>query len=140
MKKASFILFLLFLDQLTKILTLNIHKKFLFFSINSTTNTGTLFGLSQGNNLLFTLLSLALISLLIYFYKKEPPLQTGFNFILAGALGNLLDRLFRGVVLDFLDFKIWPIFNLADACIVLATVTFKNLASILSYGILLLMR
>ncbi len=116
MKALKVIIPLLILDQLTKILTLGKHLSLTpFFSINSTTNTGTLFGLSQGNNFLFILLTLLFLAFLAYIYKKEKSLQPGLSFIFAGAVGNLLDRIFYGHVLDFLDFKIWPIFNFADA-------------------------
>ena len=61
---------------------------------------------------------------LIYFnLKKESrgkgPLfyKLSLSLILAGALGNLIDRLYLGYVIDFLDFRIWPVFNIADSAI-----------------------
>lgn len=44
------------------------------------------------------------------------------SFILAGALGNLIDRLRLGYVIDFLDFRIWPIFNVADSAITIGAI------------------
>ncbi len=44
------------------------------------------------------------------------------SFILAGALGNLIDRLFLGYVIDFLDFRIWPVFNVADSAITVGAI------------------
>ncbi len=44
------------------------------------------------------------------------------GFILAGALGNLIDRLFFGYVIDFLDFRIWPVFNVADSAITIGAI------------------
>ena len=120
MIKLRFIFSLLLLDQATKYLTLGIHKEiFSFFFINSVHNSGTLFGLFQNTNFILIVLTFLILSILFYFYNKEPSLQQGFNFIIAGALGNLLDRVYRGYVLDFLDFKLWPIFNLADSFVVL---------------------
>lgn len=119
MHKIKFILFLLLLDQTTKYLTLGIHKQILpIFSLNSVHNTGTLFGLLPNTNLLFILLTIILLGIVIYLYRKEVHLQFGFTFIIAGALGNLLDRIYRGYVIDFLDFHFWPVFNLADVFII----------------------
>ncbi len=131
MKKLKLFFLLLILDQASKYFTQGIHKDFKIFALNSTPNTGTFFGLAQGNNLFFIFLTLILLSLILYFYKKEAPLQYPLLFIITGATGNLLDRIFRGYVPDFLDFKIWPIFNLADSFITLGIIycvykTFKE--------------
>ena len=44
------------------------------------------------------------------------------GLIIGGAIGNYIDRLFRGYVVDFLDFKVWPVFNIADIAIVLGCI------------------
>ena len=125
MIKLRFIFSLLLLDQTIKYLTLDVHKEiFPFFFINSVHNNGTLFGLFQNTNFILIVLTFLILSILFYFYNKEPSLQQGFNFIIAGALGNLLDRVYRGYVLDFLDFKLWPIFNLADTFVVIGIIFF----------------
>ena len=49
-------------------------------------------------------------------------MKLGLIFILSGALGNLIDRLCFGYVIDFLDFRIWPVFNLADSAITVGTI------------------
>ena len=46
----------------------------------------------------------------------------GLSLILGGAVGNLIDRLRFGYVIDFLDFRVWPVFNLADSCITIGVV------------------
>jgi signal peptidase II len=50
------------------------------------------------------------------------PVRTGFGLILGGTVGNLIDRLRFGHVTDFLDFKVWPTFNVADSCISIGVV------------------
>ncbi len=101
-----------------------------FFSITHIRNPGGAFGLmaSQSSSLrklLFILLSSLAICLICYFYKNTPKkysmLATGFSLILGGAVGNLIDRIRFGEVVDFLDFYIgnyhWPAFNVADSAI-----------------------
>jgi signal peptidase II len=61
----------------------------------------------------------------VYYFVKTPAadrlMKVALSLVLAGALGNHLDRIFRGHVVDFLDFYIgrahWPFFNVADSCI-----------------------
>jgi len=101
-----------------------------FFNISHIHNRGAVFGIfnQTGNSLIFYVLtgaSLAAFAIIVYFFIKVPPkevlLKSTLSLIIAGALGNSLDRLFRGYVIDFLDFHInnwhWPSFNLADSCI-----------------------
>jgi signal peptidase II len=72
--------------------------------------------------MLATLVALALV--VYYFFKTPPaekPAKISLSLILAGALGNLIDRVFRGYVIDFLDLYVkkwhWPSFNVADSCV-----------------------
>ena len=114
-KHILLILFLLFIDLFTKIYFKNRNIEISkYFSINYTENTGITFGLFSNNNLLFIFISIIIIFIILYYYKKEKNLQYGFDFILSGALGNLISRIFYSYVIDFIDFKIWPVFNLAD--------------------------
>jgi signal peptidase II len=106
-----------------------------FFNLTQVRNRGAIFGsFSQsGNQLVYwllTLTSFAALALVIYFFVITPISEKfmifSLSLILAGALGNLTDRIFRGYVIDFLDFHIkkwhWPAFNLADSCISLGAV------------------
>lgn len=101
-----------------------------FFNLTQIRNRGAIFGsFSQsGNQLVYwllTLTSFAALALVIYFFLNTPTSERfmifSLSLILAGALGNLTDRIFRGYVIDFLDFYLkkwhWPAFNLADSCI-----------------------
>ena len=101
-----------------------------FFNLSHVRNRGAIFGFfSQASDplvfVLLTLASLAAFSLVVYYFIKVPDserlLKITLSLILAGALGNLFDRIFRGYVIDFLDFYVgryhWPSFNVADSCI-----------------------
>jgi signal peptidase II len=146
MKKTHFyfllIAILIVLDQATKWLiarnvVLYSSLKVIpgFFNITHIRNKGAIFGaFSQTDKpLVFVLLTAAsfiALALVIYYFYKTPASERGLklalSLILAGALGNLIDRLFRGNVIDFLDFYIknrhWPFFNVADSCITIGAV------------------
>lgn len=116
LKNIIFVVFFVILDQLTKFYFFGKNIYLLkYFSFNFVANTGITFGLLKGYNIFFILLSLFVIFLVLYYYRKNEKYSLAFNFILVGAFGNLIDRIFRGYVIDFIDFKVWPVFNLADA-------------------------
>ncbi|MFH1777417.1 MAG: signal peptidase II [Candidatus Omnitrophota bacterium] len=123
-------------DQLTKLI---VYKKLFpeesidliekFFSITLVCNTGTAFGLFKGNTTVFIYSSLfasIYLAILLFsrrlFIKRTQISTAGLSLILGGALGNLIDRIRYGFVIDFLDFKIWPVFNLADSAITVGVV------------------
>jgi len=86
-------------------------------------NTGVAFGLFQGNPFVLGLFSLAVgTGLLVYLARARltPLVAFAFSLVTAGALGNAIDRLGRGWVVDFLDIGpgLWPVFNLADTFVV----------------------
>ena len=92
-----------------------------FFELSYVENTGAAFGLGHGANGLFIAISAGLIVLLGRLLRRWPKddlfLQAGGTLVLAGALGNLYDRLFYRYVVDFLYVHHWPVFNVADSCI-----------------------
>lgn len=89
------------------------------FHITYVENTGIAFGLFPQGHSLFIVISLIIILVIIFFERKKviKSLKERFclGLVLGGALGNLIDRLRFGFVIDFLDFRIWPVFNLADS-------------------------
>jgi signal peptidase II len=97
-----------------------------FVQLRYTTNSGGAFSLLTGAPLFFGVMALVIIGGIIYASRRAQPLsmQVVLGLILGGALGNLADRLFRGdgllrgEVVDFVKVGIWPVFNLADSCIV----------------------
>jgi signal peptidase II len=91
-----------------------------FFSFTHVNNYGAGFSILQGKVWLFIAIALAFIAVVISFYKKIGKNvfeQAGFSLMLGGTLSNVIDRLVYGYVIDFLDFKIWPVFNIADSAI-----------------------
>jgi signal peptidase II len=132
-----FILFWILIDQATKLIvaqSFNLYKSVRiisgFFNITVIHNRGAIFGFfsqtgSQLVYVLLTLASFAALGLVVYYFFKTPPterlMKISLSLVLAGALGNLIDRIFRGYVIDFLDFYVkrwhWPFFNVADSCI-----------------------
>jgi len=84
-------------------------------------NTGGVFGLLPGNSAAFiaasAVVSVALVVLLLLRRVRGAWLRAGLSVILAGAIGNLIDRAVYGYVIDFFEIRGFPIFNLADSCI-----------------------
>ncbi|MAG16269.1 signal peptidase II [Candidatus Woesearchaeota archaeon] len=82
-------------------------------------NTGIAFGLLKGNNLLLSAVSaIVAISIIVYHKKLETDLEKiAVSLILGGTLSNLIDRLLRGAVLDYIQVPFIPTFNIADAAL-----------------------
>ena len=91
------------------------------FHITLVLNNGAAFGLFHNRNGFFISLSLIVISFIIFYIRKrrtpDKVISVSLGLILGGAVGNLIDRVFFGCVIDFLDFRIWPVFNIADSAI-----------------------
>ena len=92
------------------------------FHLTLVRNPGIAFGLFAGQGGMVLGLALLLVAVLVVTVKSKPsawplPVSWAMRLILGGALGNLLDRLRFGAVVDFLDFRVWPVFNLADSAI-----------------------
>ena len=93
-----------------------------FLRLTYATNTGTAFGLLRNQTAFLIIASIVAVGFLVYFYRTHaivrPTLRLSIGLQLGGALGNLLDRVTVGAVVDFIDVGWWPIFNLADSSIV----------------------
>jgi len=89
-------------------------------------NTGAAFSLfrSHNNALIFVALAVSLIVIYVHFRISEEQkyIQFCLGLILGGSLGNLIDRFMRGYVVDYIDIKVWPVFNFADMMINLGVV------------------
>lgn len=101
------------------------------FHITYVQNTGAAFSILKGKTFLFTAVSSVIILTIIYILIKYPIKRKIFGIVMAmilgGAFGNLIDRLRYGYVVDFLDFRVWPVFNIADCAIVLGVVVLAYL-------------
>ncbi len=92
-----------------------------FFHITYILNRGAAFGILENQRWLFLCIAVLLLGLYGFFRKKLPShwlVQMGTGMLLGGAVGNALDRGVRGAVIDFFDFRVWPVFNIADIGIV----------------------
>ena len=131
------VIVLILLDQGTKLWALAslkpIHNMTLvegFMDLTFVENRGVAFGMFSGQRW-FILLLTGIIALgLIWFYMNMPkkkeyfPLRVSLVLVLAGAIGNIIDRLFRGYVVDFFEFTFfeWPVFNVADIYVVVGVI------------------
>lgn len=128
----SILLFIV--DQISKIITvklININQSIEiiknFFYLTYTHNTGAAFSILTGQRILLILIATIILIILFNYIRKNKVKEKidilAFSLIIGGSLGNLIDRIVRGYVVDFLDFKIFgynfPIFNLADTFIVI---------------------
>jgi signal peptidase II len=83
-------------------------------------NRGVAFGLFVNGGVLLVIIGVAAVSALLIFFathSRRPLVWLPTGLLLGGAAGNLIDRLDRGYVTDFIDLPLWPAFNLADTCI-----------------------
>jgi len=97
------------------------------FELNYVQNTGAAFGIMQNSSMLFLVITPLILTALfayILIYKSKRTYTLPLILILGGALGNYIDRVRMGYVVDFLDFKVWPVFNLADTSIVIGALLF----------------
>jgi len=94
-----------------------------FLYLTYSTNQGAAFGLFGGSQPWILASSVLLISVTFLWYIRtrtrtdQKPVALGLVLVMAGAMGNLVDRVRLGYVVDFIDFRVWPIFNLADCAI-----------------------
>lgn len=91
------------------------------FSLTHIQNSGAAFGILPNRRLFFLIVTFIVIALIIFYYRQLHPreyfVKVAMGMTLGGALGNLIDRTSTGLVTDFLDFRFWPVFNLADSFI-----------------------
>lgn len=134
--RALFLIFsVLFGDRLTKYLATEylapdrIIKVLPFLNLVYVENTGTAFGMfKEIGSVFFITVALIVTVVLVYMCFKDSKNQMIYSLIIAGALGNITDRLIYGYVIDFIDLHAselhWPAFNIADTAITLGIVFF----------------
>lgn len=93
------------------------------FHITYVLNPGAAFGMLANQSWFFVLAAVVIIMAFVKFYprlrRENNFLHYGCVSLISGTVGNMIDRLQWGKVVDFFDFRIWPVFNLADIAIVL---------------------
>jgi signal peptidase II len=98
-----------------------------YFTFTYVQNTGAAFGLFPDGGVFFTLIAFFVIGIIFYIYRELPehgwPIRLALGLQLGGAVGNLIDRIRLGYVVDFFDFKFWPVFNIADSGIVVGVIS-----------------
>ena len=121
-------IFIIIIDQFTKYLMFYnyktvINKDFLLFKLDFLKNYGAAFNIFSGNRIFLSSISIIFSILLTYLILRKNTLNSydlySYSFILGGTIGNGIDRIFRGFVIDFinLNFINFPVFNIADISI-----------------------
>ena len=124
----SLSIFIILIDQFTKYLMFYYHKIFInknliLFRIDFVKNYGAAFNIFSGSRIFLSFISIIFSILLIYLIFKKDTFNSlnlySYSFILGGAIGNGIDRIFNGFVIDFinLNFINFPVFNIADISI-----------------------
>ena len=124
----SLSIFIVLIDQFTKYLMfynkkIFINKDFLLFKLDFVKNYGAAFNIFSGSRVFLSLISIFFSILIIYLSFRKNTLNSidlySYSFILGGTIGNGIDRLYRGFVVDFINLNIinFPVFNIADISI-----------------------
>ena len=124
----SLSIFIVLIDQFTKYLMfynkkLFINKDFLLFKLDFVKNYGAAFNIFSGSRVFLSLISIFFSILLFYLIFRKNTLNSfdlySYSFILGGSIGNGIDRICKGFVVDFINLNIinFPVFNIADISI-----------------------
>ena len=91
------------------------------FHITYIENLGAAFGILANQRILFLILTALITGIMVYLYlnlrNKKSVAALSLGLVISGAIGNFIDRFIQGTVTDMFDFRIWPVFNIADICI-----------------------
>ncbi len=124
----SLSIFIVLIDQFTKYLMFNnkklfINKDFLLFKLDFVKNYGAAFNIFSGSRIFLSLISILFSILLTYLiFRKNTSSKVdlySYSFILGGTIGNGIDRIYKGFVVDFINLNVinFPVFNIADISI-----------------------
>ena len=128
LKFLSLSIFIVLIDQFTKYLISNnnklfINKDFIIFKLDFVKNYGAAFNIFSGSRIFLSLISILFSIILIYLIFRKNTLNSfdlySYSFILGGTIGNGIDRIYKGFVVDFINLNIinFPVFNIADISI-----------------------
>ncbi len=119
------------IDQITKaFIVLNLYRDEIvlidkILSFTYVENYGAAWGFfNKYDILLKILIPIFILAIIVFLIRSRPTKFETFagSLVVGGAVGNYIDRLIRGYVVDFIDFKFWPVFNFADICIVVGCI------------------
>ena len=124
----SLSIFIVLIDQFTKYLIfynqkIFLNKDFILFKIDFVKNYGAAFNIFSGSRIFLSFISISFSILLIYLIFRKNTLNSidlySYSFILGGTVGNGIDRIYKGFVVDFINLNIinFPVFNIADISI-----------------------
>ena len=131
----SLSIFIVLIDQFTKYLMiynkkLFINKDFILFKLDFVKNYGAAFNIFSGSRIFLSLISILFSIILIYLIFRKKTLNSfdlySYSFILGGTIGNGIDRIYKGFVVDFINLNIinFPVFNIADISINIGVIFF----------------
>ena len=96
------------------------------FKFTHVHNTGAAFGMFPQGSTLFLAIAITIVGVILYYYRNLPfggwVVRFALSLQIAGALGNVIDRVRLGYVVDFFNVVYWPVFNVADSCVVIGVV------------------
>ncbi len=127
----SIVLSIILLDQLTKFLVrsslgLGQSKTLIpkVLELAYVQNTGIAFGMLKNLQWVMIIVNVLIICVIIFYlrYVRQKKVALSLGMILGGAFGNLIDRVVYGTITDFIKVSIWPVFNIADACITIGAI------------------
>ena len=124
----SFSIFIILIDQFSKYLMfynykLYINKNFFLFRLDFVRNYGAAFNIFSGSRIFLSIISIIFSVILFYLLLRNKSSNSldlySYSFILGGTIGNGIDRILRGFVIDFINLNIinFPVFNIADISI-----------------------
>jgi len=125
-----FLIVSILIDQVTKFFACNLKTTIqvipYILSFDYVKNYGAVFGIMQGSNLFLAFTSTIICLVMIYYLykqkKQKQKVSIAWYMILSGGIGNLIDRIFRGYVVDFIATPFIATFNIADSLVVLGVV------------------
>jgi len=133
---GAVVLLTIILDQLSKayvVAHLDLYESWMpldwvepYFRFTHIRNTGAAFGIFPEGNMIFSIIAVIVSMMIVYYYRQLPSeawlVRMALGLQLGGALGNLVDRIRQGYVVDFLHLEHWPVSNVADISIVMGVV------------------
>ncbi len=133
-----FVLMLVIIDQITKNAVMNIEDSIVvipnLLNITLVNNYGAVFGLAQGSNIIMAIITgsicVAIVAFICACMRKKEKVSFALYLVLAGGIGNFIDRIYRGFVVDFIDTPFIATFNIADSLVVIGAIWL-----IVEYGI-----